>query len=132
MVRRGGDKLSMSCRTCKYFYMSECKCKEFKGSVNAQNTNNGYSYTEEGLLYENLKESDIMKYIIRSIWTDLAEKDIIKKNRKIKNYDYEDIEADILQEIDEKLSPGINRYFDGVINDLSINDPDNFYCCYWE
>lgn len=132
MVRRGGDKLSMSCRTCKYFYMSECKCKEFKGSVNAQNTNNGYSYTEEGLLFSSLQESNVINYIAEVIWFDLTTKGIIKKNRSLKNYDYEDIGLDILQEIDERLSPGINNYFDGKINDLTINDPDNFYCCYWE
>ena len=124
--------MSMSCRTCKYFYMGECKCKEFKGSVNAQNANNGYSYTEEGLLFSSLQESNVINYIAEVIWFDLTTKGIIKKNRSLKNYDYEDIGLDILQEIDERLSPSINNYFDGKINDFTINDPDNFYCCYWE
>lgn len=124
--------MSKNCRTCKYFNMGKCKCREFLNSVKAQNTNDGYSYTEDGRIYDVLRESNAIKNIVESIFNDLLQKEIIKKNKKFKNYNYEDIEINLLEEIDEALSPSINKYFDGKVNSLSISDPDNFSCCYWE
>ncbi len=123
--------MNMCCRTCKYFHMGECKSKDFKNSLTIS-CDDGYSYTEQGYLYETLKESSIVENIIKIIWADLVEKDILKKNRPFKNYSSEDVESDILESIDEVISGSINNYFTGETNDATTNSPDKFYCCYWE
>ena len=123
--------MDMCCKTCKYFHMGECRSKDFKNSLVTLG-DDGYSYTEQGYLYEALKESNLVEDIIATIWADLAEKDILKRNRSFKNYSSEDVESDILESIDGAISGSINNYFTGEISDVTINDSDKFYCCYWE
>lgn len=119
------------CITCKYYHGGECKCKEFRNSFKTT-VEVGYDYTEQGYLFDNLQESNIINQIVGVIYTDLAEKDILKRNRAFKNYDYENIGLKILLEIDEAISPGINHFFTGEAKNSIINNPSEFYCCYWE
>lgn len=118
------------CNNCKWWYKSACNCKEF--NITAMTKDDGVKYVEDGLLSTNIEESGLTKDIIKIIIVELKEQDYIKKTKNINNFNDENIEKELIEVIDDKLSEGIMNYFDGSCGEIEINNPSDFTCCYWE
>lgn len=75
--------------------------------------NNGPSmidYLENGVFSEQIEESGVIAEIIKMVIADLDSQGYIKKNKDISKFSYEDIYYKKI--IDEKLSPGMMKYFE--------------------
>lgn len=68
------------------------------------------SYIEDGTFSEQIQESGLIHEIVDMVISDLDNQGFIKKNKSIDKFSYEDIYYEEL--IDEKLSPGMARYFE--------------------
>lgn len=74
--------------------------------------NNGPSmidYLEDGIFSEQIEESGVIAEIIKMVIADLDNQGYIKKNKNISKFSYEDVYYKEI--IDEKLSPGMMKYF---------------------
>ena len=122
--------MEKNCITCKWYYKQKCNCKDL--NMTAITKDDGTKYVEDGLLSTNIEESGLTKDIIKTIITELKEQDYIKKNKDINKFNDEEIERELIETIDAKLSYGIMNYFYGESDDIGINNPNEFSCCYWE
>lgn len=122
--------MNRCCITCKWYYKQKCNCKDL--NMTAITKDDGTKYVEDGLLSANIEENVLTKDIINMVVEKLQEQDYIKKNKSIKNFNDEDLERELIETIDDKLSYGIMNYFYGESDDIEINNPDTFSCCYWE
>lgn len=68
------------------------------------------SYIEDGTFSEQIQESGLIDEIVNMVISDLDSQGFIKKNKSIDKFSYEDSYYKEL--IDEKLSPGMARYFE--------------------
>jgi hypothetical protein len=118
------------CINCKWWYKATCNCKEL--NITATTKDDGVKYVEDGLLSTNIEESGLTKDIIKIIIVELKEQDYIKKTKNINNFNEENIEKELIEVIDDKLSEGIMNYFDGECDEIKINNPSELSCCYWE
>lgn len=121
------------CRTCKWYFKAQCNCLSLKENIQLQNTKDGTTYVEDGILAESIEEEldfDAIKdVIIDKLYTD----EYMKKNKNINKFSIEDIEQDLIEIIDEGLSQSIMNYFSNDNNyNIDFNDIDNYYCSYWE
>jgi hypothetical protein len=122
------------CRNCKWYYKSQCNCPSLKANIQLQNTRDGTTYVEDGLLAESIEEEldfDAIKdIIIDKLYTD----GYIKKNKNINKFSIEDIEQNLIEIIDDGLSESIMNYFDdnGDSSNINFNNIEKYYCCYWE
>lgn len=75
--------------------------------------NNGPSiiaYLEDGIFSEQIEESGVIAEIVKMVISDLDSQGYIKKTKSIDKFSYEDIYYKEI--IDEKLSPGMMKYFE--------------------
>lgn len=75
--------------------------------------NNGPSiiaYVEDGIFSEQIEESGVIAEIVKMVISDLDSQGYIKKNKSLDKFSYEDIYYKEI--IDEKLSPGMMKYFE--------------------
>lgn len=68
-------------------------------------------YIEDGVFSEQVKESGVIQKLIESILIDLDDQGYLKKNKNIKNFIPD--EEVLFEHIDQKLSPGMMKYFGG-------------------
>lgn len=68
------------------------------------------SYIEDGIFTEQIKESGLVEKLILKILNNLEEQGYLKKNKSIKNFVLN--EEELVELIDEKLSPGMMNYFE--------------------
>lgn len=68
------------------------------------------SYVEDGIWDEQIEESGVIEKIIEMVISDLKDQGFIKKSRDISKFRYKNIYYKEI--IDEKLSPGMMRYFE--------------------
>lgn len=122
------------CRTCKWYFKSQCNCYDVISNILIENNQDGTTYVEDGLLSEAIKEGVEFDAIKDRIVDKLWASGYIRKNKNINKFDIEDIEPIIVEIIDEGLSRSIMNYFDNGINNSSINfnNIDEYYCYYWE
>lgn len=123
-----------NCMNCKWYVKGECINKDNNRnlSVNAS-MNDGVSYVEEGHFSESMRENISMKELSMIIIRQLREQDFLKKTKKVENFDYEAIEDEVVELLDESLSRSIMNYFDEEKEvTFSINEPRDFCCNNWE
>lgn len=68
------------------------------------------SYIEDGIWDQQIEESGVIEELVKMVISDLESQGYIKKTKDINKFSYEDIYYKEL--IDEKLSPGMMRYFE--------------------
>ena len=68
------------------------------------------AYIEDGIFSEQIQESGLIDEIVNMLISDLDSQGFIKKNKNIDKFSYE--ESYYKELIDEKLSPGMVRYFE--------------------
>lgn len=68
------------------------------------------TYVEDGIFTDQIRESDLVKKIVENILIDLEDQDYLKKSKNIKKFKY--AEDEIIELIDEKLTPGMMNYFE--------------------
>ncbi|NFF78355.1 hypothetical protein [Clostridium sporogenes] len=68
------------------------------------------SYIEDGIFIEQIEESGLVEKLILKILNNLEEQGYLKKNKSIKNFIPN--EEELVELIDEKLSPGMMNYFE--------------------
>lgn len=68
------------------------------------------TYVEDGVFTDQIRESDLVKKIVENILIDLKDQDYLKKSKNIKNFKY--AEDELIELIDEKLTPGMMNYFE--------------------
>lgn len=121
--------MEKNCINCKWYSNGVCNSKELQINPTSKN---GYSYTEEAYLSDALREGIDLKMIASLIMNELEEKNMLKKNHDVKKLNLEDdIMCNIIEHIDDVLSPSITNYFDGTFNEIEINNPHEFYCSNW-
>ena len=122
------------CRNCKWYFKSQCNCPDLINNILLENSHDGTTYVEDGLLSEAIEEGVNFSSIKRLIIDKLYEEGYIRKNKNINKFDIADIENELIEIIDEGLSRSIMNYFDNEINTSSINfnNIDKYYCYYWE
>ncbi|MCR1953042.1 hypothetical protein NSA50_18750 [Clostridium sp. DSM 100503] len=68
------------------------------------------SYIEDGTFTEQIRESGLINKIVENILIDLEEHGYLKKSKNI--HKFIPNEDELIELIDEKLSPGIMNYFE--------------------
>lgn len=68
------------------------------------------SYIEDGIFTEQIKESGLIEKLVLKILNNLNEQGYLKKNKSTKNFVPN--EEELVELIDEKLSPGMMNYFE--------------------
>lgn len=68
------------------------------------------TYIEDGIFSEQIKESGLIDKIVQNILIDLRDQGYLKKNKNIDKFIPN--EDELLEFIDEKLSPGMMNYFE--------------------
>lgn len=68
------------------------------------------SYIEDGTFTEQIRESGLINKIVENILIDLEEQGYLKKSKNI--HKFIPNEDELIELIDEKLSPGIMNYFE--------------------
>lgn len=67
-------------------------------------------FIEDGIWDQQIEESGVIESIVKQVVEDLDSQGFIKKNRNLDKFNYEYIYYKEI--IDEKLSPGIMKYFE--------------------
>lgn len=83
---------------------------EFEKDENETPDNRMTSYIEDGIWDQQTEESGVIAEIVKMVISDLDSQGYIKKNKSLDKFSYEDIYYKEI--IDEKLSPGMMRYFE--------------------
>lgn len=68
------------------------------------------TYVEDGIFTDQIRESDLVKKIVENILIELEDQGYLKKSKNTKNFKY--AEDEIIELIDEKLTPGMMNYFE--------------------
>lgn len=68
------------------------------------------TYIEDGIFSEQIKESGLIDKLIANILVDLEDQGYLKKSKKIEKFIPN--EDELVEFIDEKLSPGMMKYFE--------------------
>lgn len=123
--------MEKKCTTCKWYYNKKCNCEDTTESLEAELSNDGITYVEQGYLNEAIQENMASEGIIKLVIEGLKEQDYIKKNKSIDKLESDTLENEIREHIDECLSKSIMNYFDSNICNINVTDPENFYCCNW-
>lgn len=71
---------------------------------------NAIDFIESGIFSEQIQESGLIKEIVRMVLADLDSQGFIKKNKNLDDFTYP--ECCYVEQVDEKLSPGIMNYFE--------------------
>lgn len=124
------------CVNCKWYYDNKCNCKEINITIENDAEDQVTEFLEEGILNEGLKENVNLKELGRLFADELINNNCIKKNsiNNVKSEDYSNIDVDVYEYIDDKISSILYRYFNvnPVESEIKINNPLEFSCCYWE
>lgn len=121
------------CRTCKWYFRSQCNCPSLKENIQLQNTRDGTTYVEDGILAGSIAEGVDFKAIKDVIIDKLYEESYIKKNKNINKFNIKNLEQYITEIIDDGLSRSIMNYFDNNDNyNIDFNNIEDYYCSYWE
>ena len=70
---------------------------------------NVIDFIEDGIFAEQIQESGLIKELVNMVLADLDSQGFIKKNKSLDNFTYP--ECCYVEQVDEKLSPGILNYF---------------------
>ena len=70
---------------------------------------NAIDFIEDGIFAEQIQESGRIECIVNMVLADLDSQGFIKKNKSLDNFTYP--ECCYVEQVDEKLSPGILNYF---------------------
>ena len=70
---------------------------------------NAIDFIEDGVFAEQIQESGLIKELVNMVLADLDSQGFIKKNKSLDNFTYP--ECCYVEQVDEKLSPGILNYF---------------------
>ncbi|MCI5628263.1 MAG: hypothetical protein MR346_01355 [Clostridium sp.] len=70
---------------------------------------NAIDFIEDGIFAEQIQESGLIKELVNMVLADLDSQGFIKKNKSLDNFTYP--ECCYVEQVDEKLSPGILNYF---------------------
>lgn len=70
---------------------------------------NAIDFIENGIFSEQIQESGLIECIVNMVLADLDSQGFIKKNKSLDNFTYP--ECCYVEQVDEKLSPGILNYF---------------------
>ena len=70
---------------------------------------NAIDFIEDGIFAEQIQESGLIKELVNMVLADLDSQGFIKKNKGLDNFTYP--ECCYVEQVDEKLSPGILNYF---------------------
>lgn len=84
-------------------------CISEKIQATIDNLPNGNTFIEEGVWWEQIQESEVVKKIIEKLLKELKEQDFLKKNKKIENFEVN--ENEMIEIIDNELYSGIKNYF---------------------
>ena len=68
------------------------------------------TYIEDGIFVEQIEESGVIPKLVEMVISDLDSQGFLKKSKDISKFNYEDIYYKEI--IDEKLSPGMMKYFE--------------------
>ena len=68
------------------------------------------TYIEDGIFLEQIEESGVIPKLVEMVISDLDSQGFLKKSKDISKFNYEDIYYKEI--IDEKLSPGMMKYFE--------------------
>lgn len=68
------------------------------------------SYIEDGVFAEQIRESGLIEKLVLKILSDLEDQEYLKKNKNLNKFIPS--EEELIEFIDEKLSPGIMNYFE--------------------
>lgn len=68
------------------------------------------TYIEDGIFVEQIEESGVIPKLVEMVISDLDSQGFLKKSKDISEFNYEDIYYKEI--IDEKLSPGMMKYFE--------------------
>lgn len=121
------------CRTCKWYFKAQCNCPSLKENIQLQNTRDGTTYVEDGILAGSIAEGVDFKAIKDVIIDKLYEESYIKKNKNINKFNIKNLEQYITEIIDDGLSRSIMNYFDNNDNyNIDFNNIEDYYCSYWE
>ncbi|MBB6716337.1 hypothetical protein [Clostridium gasigenes] len=67
-------------------------------------------FVEDGIFSEQIRESGLIAKLVQNILVDLEEQGYLKKNKKVDKFIPS--EEELIEFIDEKLSPGISNYLE--------------------
>lgn len=68
------------------------------------------TYIEDGIFVEQIEESGVIPKLVEMVISDLDSQGFLKRSKDISKFNYEDIYYKEI--IDEKLSPGMMKYFE--------------------
>ena len=68
------------------------------------------TYIEDGIFVEQIEESGVIPKLVEMVISDLDSQGFLKNSKDISKFNYEDIYYKEI--IDEKLSPGMMKYFE--------------------
>lgn len=68
------------------------------------------SYIEDGVFAEQIRESGLIEKLVLKILSDLEDQEYLKKNKNLNKFIPS--EEELIEFIDEKLSPGMMNYFE--------------------
>lgn len=68
------------------------------------------TYIEDGIFVEQIEDSGVIPKLVEMVISDLDSQGFLKKSKDISKFNYEDIYYKEI--IDEKLSPGMMKYFE--------------------
>lgn len=129
--------MSKNCMNCKWYNNYTCNNKSLQIESEGDNTEeNVIEFIEEGTLSEAIREEFDLNKLANDFLSELIELNYIKKNciDKALSEKYEESENDIFETIEGKVSSILYSYFKNNKNKnskLSINNPEDFSCCYW-
>lgn len=83
---------------------------DFSAEETENNRPSIIAYVEDGIFSEQIEESGVIAEIVKMVISDLDSQGYIKKNKSLDKFSYEDIYYKEI--IDEKLSPGMMKYFE--------------------
>jgi hypothetical protein len=122
--------MDKKCMNCKSFNSGTCFNSDFIKSINIDISNNIYNIFESGKLAEFLQENIDFEYISNLHIELLKKNDFLKKNKNTNNFNNEDIQANIIEELDDKISNFLIRNIKSIKPFVKI-DP-SFNCMFWE
>lgn len=83
---------------------------DFQTEESEENKPNIINYIEDGIFSEQIRESGVVARIVQNILIDLEDQGYLKKSKNINKFIPN--EDEIIQFIDDELSPGMMSYFE--------------------
>lgn len=123
------------CVNCKWYFNNKCHSKDINITSEDNTEDQVIDFIEEGTLNECIRENVNLKELGKLFTDELINNNYIKKNsiNNVKSEDYSNIDNDIFEYVDDKISSILYKYFkNSITSEIRINNPLDFSCCYWE